>query len=329
MKSLFVFLSIGVVSANVWAGDLYQEINQSIDREKLITELKNLSGTNSVTVNGKTFKMSDRYSSESKEKFRTYWKYFFENLKLQVNELNYTTRHNVSGETEGHNLEAILPGKSKDSVVVIVHYDSMGPGGAETSNPGVDDDMTGMAMMFEGARLLVQRADRLKHTIRFVAADYEEWGRLEGARKYAAYIKNLSEKEGFKVIAAVDNEQSGWNCAKDGLCGDNSKGNVFDVFTCSPNGRYDHQAIGDLLEETAHQFSDLQVVRSCIGQNSDHYAMWEIGVPAVVFSEHSPFNNPHFDADGGDTFDKIDQDYFFKISKVGITFLARLVGLEG
>ena len=31
------------------------------------------------------------------------------------------------------------------SFIIIVHYDSIGPFGAETSNPGADDDMSGMA----------------------------------------------------------------------------------------------------------------------------------------------------------------------------------------
>jgi hypothetical protein len=71
----------------------------------------------------------------------------------------------------------------------------------------------------------------------------------------------------------------------------------------------------------------MQTTRACMGENSDHYAMWEIGAPAVVFSVHDPFNNPHFDAEGGDTFDKIDQGYITRIAQVGITFAARVVGI--
>ena len=55
------------------------------------------------------------------------------------------------------------------------------------------------------------------------------------------------------------------------------------------------------LQATAAQYSTLKVHRACLGAYSDHYAMWEIGVPAVVYAEHSPFNNPHFDRKGGDT----------------------------
>ena len=64
-----------------------------------------------------------------------------------------------------------------------------------------------------------------------------------------------------------------------------------------------------------------------MGEHSDHYAMWEIGIPSVVYSEHQPFDNPHFDFEGGDSLDKINQSYFFKLAQVGVTFAVELGGL--
>ena len=54
----------------------------------------------------------------------------------------------------------------------------------------------------------------------------------------------------------------------------------------------------------------------------------EIGVPALVYSEHNPFANPHFDREGGDTFDKIDTDYLISIARPGIAFQAALAGVR-
>jgi hypothetical protein len=51
-------------------------------------------------------------------------------------------------------------------------------------------------------------------------------------------------------------------------------------------------------------------------------------VPAITYSEHTPFSNPHFDRSGGDTFDKIDLAYFISIARVGITFQAALAGVQ-
>jgi peptidase M28-like protein len=296
------------------ADEVYKNVFASVDQSHLQQLLKDMSGVNPVTVNGETFSITDRYSPASKANYRKYWSNYFKSLGLTTHEMTYANSHG-NGETDGHNVEAVLPGASADSVVIIVHYDSIGPNGAD--NPGADDDMSGMAMLMETARVLAAQKGKLQHTVRFVAADYEEWGGLEGARAYAKYIKALSESENFKIVSAIDDEQSGWNEGSD---------NVFDVFSCG--GATDSTAMGDMLVETATLYSGMTTTRACMGENSDHYAMWEIGVPAVVFSEHDPFNNPHFDAEGGDLYERIDQAYYFKIAQVGVTFAARVVGIS-
>ena len=87
---------------------------------------------------------------------------YFRDLGLSVQELAYDTEHHI-GETQGHNLEAVLPGKSPDSVIIIVHYDSIGPEAREADNPGVDDDMSGMATLMETARILVKTKPNCKY----------------------------------------------------------------------------------------------------------------------------------------------------------------------
>lgn len=309
-------------------GLVYQEIFQKVDKTSLLKTLKQISGGEAVSINGKQVTISDRYLPASKANFRAFWLQYFQNLGITGQEMSYPTRHHV-GETMGHNLEAVLPGRSPDSIVIIVHYDSIGPSGDEAGNPGVDDDMTGMAIMMETARILSQYKGQLDHTVRFIAADYEEHASpgLEGARQYAKYLKALSQKEKFKIVSAVDNEQSGWNCAADGSCKSTGPEGSFDVFSCSGDG-FDYTQLGDSLSAVATQYSKMKVNRGCMGANSDHYAMWEIGVPTVVYSEHNPFDNDHFDKSGGDTFDKIDQNYYFKIAQIGVTFAATMAGIN-
>ncbi len=296
------------------AEDVYKAVFASVDNSHLQALLKDMSGVTPVKVGSESFSITDRYSPASKAKYRKYWSSYFKALGMPVQEFSYANSHG-NGEASGHNVEAVLKGASADSVVIIVHYDSIGPNGPD--NPAADDDMSGMATLMETARLLAAQQGKLQHTVRFVAADYEEWGGLEGARSYAKYIQTLSQKEKFKLIGAIDDEQSGWNEGSD---------NVFDVFSCG--GATDSTAMGDMLAETATLYSGMTTTRACMGDNSDHYAMWEIGVPAVVFSEHDPFNNPHFDQNGGDTYDKIDQAYLFRIAQVGVTFAARVVGIS-
>jgi hypothetical protein len=164
-----------------------------------------------------------------------------------------------------------------------------------------------------------------------VATDYEEHLNpgLEGARVYAKYIQQKSMAESFKLVAAIDYEQSGWNCASDMVCSPDAGGTVYDVFDCSGDGNnFKSTALGDALQMmTASVASPLSVARRCMAQNSDHYAMWEIGVPAVVTSEHLPLQNPHFDYQGGDTYDKIDVKYHLEISRLAVAFTAQLAGV--
>jgi len=315
----------GSADATTTATDHLKEIFDEVDGARITQVLRELSGEVPVTVNGASIMLGERFDDAGRQRFRDYFTQTMQNLGLEINPMHYQAANHPRA---GDNVEAILRGPSADSLIIIVHYDSIGPPGSETSNPGVDDDMSGMSILFETARLFIKHRAQLAFTVRFVASDEEELGGLAGARDYAAYIKALSQSEGFRLIAAVDDEQSGWNCSADNLCGD-SLFPAVDVFSCSGTGpsSFDFPALGNQLSNIVTTYSTLHVKRGCIGANSDHYAFWEIGVPAVVYSEHNPFANPHFDQQGGDTFDKIDTSYLISIARPAITFQAAVAGV--
>jgi len=302
--------------------DVYADVFAAVDGPRLIQTLRELGGVVPVTVDGATFTIGERFSDAGRARFRAYWRAQLTALGLTVRALDY---QDPQSSRPGHNLEAVLPGASPDSVIVIVHYDSIGPPGAETSNPGVDDDMTGMAILIETARLLVPYRGRLARTVRFVATDEEELGNLAGARAYARLIRAEATAGGFALVAGVDDEQSGWNCQAEGACGEPTPAPLFDVFACGD--QYAFPELADRVAATVARYGGLGMARDCIGANSDHYALWEIGVPAVVIGEHRPFFNPHFDQNGGDTFDRIDQAYFVGVARPSIAFQAELVGI--
>lgn len=316
------------VSARAAAADpaTLQQIFREVDGAHIVQVLRELAGVDPVVLDGAPTRLGQRFDSDGRKRFRQYFIQTMQGLGFEINEMQYqAARH----PRPGNNVEAILRGASPDSFIVIVHYDSIGPRNHETENPGVDDDMSGMSILFETARLFAAHRAQLPLTVRFVASDEEELGGLAGARNYASYIKALSQSQGFQLVAAVDDEQTGWNCSRDKRCGDTTFPAV-DIFACgSGAGRsFDFTALGDQFESVVHTFSPLNVTRGCLGQSSDHFAMWEIGVPAVVYSEHNPFANPHFDQEGGDTFDQIDTDYLISIARPAITFQAALVGLQ-
>ena len=207
----------------------------------------------------------ERYDDTGRANFRAYWTTYMTGLGLPVRELDYQA---ASSSRPGVDLEATLVGPSADSFIVIVHYDSMGPPGQETTNPGVDDDMTGMAIEMETARILVAHASQLGVTVRFVAADEEELGDLAGARAYAADIKAKATAGGFKLIGAVDDEQSGWNCNAVNGCFTNSTWPDFDIYSCGSGGgqHFNYQAMGNAFEQIATTYSPLHVTRGCSGR---------------------------------------------------------------
>ena len=306
--------------------DHLKEIFDEVDGARVTQTLRELAGDVPVVVNGATITLGQRFDDIGRQNFRDYWTQTMQNLGLEVTQLPYQA---VNHPRPGNNVEAVLRGRSADSLVVIVHYDSIGPRGSETTNPGVDDDMSGMSIQLETARLFVRHKHQLRFTVRFVASDEEELGGLAGARNYAAFITGLAQTEGFQLIAAVDDEQSGWNCSVDNRCGDDLFPAV-DVYSCGGNGpgSFDSWQLGNLFSDIVASYSPLKVKRGCLGANSDHFAFGTIGVPAIVYSEHNPFANPHFDREGGDTFDKIDTNYLISIARPGITFQAALAGVR-
>lgn len=305
--------------------DPLAQIYGEVDRDRLAQLVKDLSGVNPVTVGGTSITIDQRYDDAGRKRFRDYWTQTMTGLGLQVTELPYQASGHPRG---GVDLEAVLPGPSADSFIVIVHYDSIGPPGMETMNPGADDDMSGMAIELETARILAAHRAQLGYTVRFVATDEEELGGLGGARYYASHIKAAAQAGGFALVGAVDDEQTGWSCHASGQCNDNVWP-AFDVFSCSGDQhQYDDAAFGDRFVAIVRKYAPgITAQRHCMSENSDHYAMWEIGVPTLVFSEHDPFNNDHFDQFGGDTFAKIDVDYLASIARPAITFQASVAGI--
>lgn len=306
--------------------DHVKQIFDEVDGDQLAQRMRELSGVVPVTVNGASITLGERFDDVGRQNFRDYWTQAMRGLGLEINPMHYQAAGHARA---GDDVEAILRGPSADSLVVIVHYDSIGPQGMETANPGADDDMSGMSIQLETARLMVAHHDQLGLTVRFVASDEEEEPGLAGARAYAAYIKALAQSQGFALVAAVDDEQSGWNCSTANLCGDTLFPAV-DIFSCGTDGKttFDSTPLGDQFSAIVAAYSPLQVKRGCIGAQSDHFAMAEIGVPAVVYSEHNPFANPHFDAEGGDTFDQIDLGYLTSIARPAIAFQAALAGVR-
>jgi len=312
--------------------DPYKAVFDAVSKDILEKELRDTTGQNPVTVNGTTMTISERWSIAGKTNFRAFFKQLYTALGATVNELTFTIP-NLIGETLGHNMEAVLPGASADSVVIIVHYDSVGITGKEKDNPAVDDDGSGLAMMMEAGRIFSQIKDR-KNTVRFVAADYEEISdNLDGDFAYVKYLQGEAASKGFKILAASDDDQTGWSCWDENpsLCGKKvvPANSTFQLITCSGDiNKYDYPDLAKGFMDVASAYSTMKPTAECDASgDTDHYPFWVAGIPAYVIEEYGSENNPHYDDTGNDTIEKINMQYLTQISQIQITFQAKLMGI--
>lgn len=309
--------------------DPFKAIFDSVDKTSIEKLLNDATGGNPVIVNGASVRLTERWSPGAKKTFREFWKSYFEGLGATVKELTFPIK-NLVGETTGTNVEAVLPGKSADSVVIIVHYDSVGIDGKEAENPGVDDDGSGLAMQMEAARIFSKLQNR-QNTVRFVAADYEEISdNLDGDVAYVNYLQKEAQEKGFKILVASDDDQTGWSCWDEDpkLCGKNppAPNSTFHMISCSGDKlNYDYPDLAKGFVDVATKYSTMKVDLSCDGSgDTDHYPFWTVGIPGYVIEEYG--DNPHYDDTGNDTIKTINMDYLFRISQIQITYQAVLMG---
>jgi hypothetical protein len=308
-------------------------IYDQVDQGQLQARLGELTGLVPVTAGGSTFRITNRWAPAAKANFRAYFRQYMEQLGATVNELTFPIP-NLVGETQGHNMEAVLPGKSADSVVIIVHYDTVGITGKEAQNPGADDDGSGLAMEMEAARVFAAIADRAE-TVRFVAADYEEISdNLDGDVAYVKYLQADAKAKGYKILVASDDDQTGWSCWSEGLCstgsGARAKDSTFQMISCSGDTHhYDYPDLSSGIIAIAEQYSKTMLPTAvCDGSgDTDHYPFWQAGIPAYVIEEWGSENNPHYDDTGDDTMAHIDLDMLTETSRIQIAFQAKLAGI--
>ncbi len=320
-------------------GDPLQAVFDSVSQANLLARLQELTGAVPVTAGGSTFSVTERWSPTGKANFRAYWKQYMQALGASVNELPFPVQ-NLVGETTGHNLEAILPGASADTLIIITHYDTVGIKGQETKNPGADDDGSGLAMQMEAARIFASLAAR-QHTVRFVACDYEEisWTGgpdFPGPSAYLSYLQGLTQAQGFKVLMVSDNDQTGWSCW------DESAGKSCYQPVGTPNGTFRmlistpdatvYDRISSAFAAVATRYGSIkpEIVHDNAStpgdtQSTDQYPFGLAGLPAYVVEEYG--DNPHYDDTGGDLLSTINLTYLLHIAQIQVTFQATILGL--
>jgi hypothetical protein len=178
--------------------------------------------------------------------------------------------------------------------IVGGHYDSV-------SNPGADDDASGVAAILEIARVLSQY--ETEYTVKYIAFDMEEWGLLGSS----AYV---DDHLGDDIRGMVQLDMIAWNGA----------GNACDIYGRSASGPLKN-AVAAAIDEYGNGLA-----AGIYGQfdASDHAPFEWAGYQACLLIEAEYSSNPcyHHQCDSVDTPDYIDYDYAANFTRSIAGFLA-------
>jgi hypothetical protein len=256
------------------------------------------------------------------------------------------TGRRIPTPTRVRDMVAIQRGTERPNDVVIIqgHIDSRVTDvmNATSDAPGANDDGSGTAAVIEAARVLSKH--KFPGTIVYAALSGEEQG-LYGGKVLANYAK----RQGWNVVAVLNNDIIGNSCSSDGLCdsthvrvlseGPRSQGQeqLADE-THSLGGENDAPSrnISRHLDSLADRLNIGLDVRQIwrtdrFGRGGDHIPFLELGFPAARISvavENYDWQHQDLRTENGkrygDTIDHVDFAYLAKVTKLNVAALAAL-----
>ena len=256
------------------------------------------------------------------------------------------TGRRIPTPTRVCNAVAIQRGTERPNDVVIItgHIDSRvsDPMDPVKNAPGANDDGSGTAAVIEAARVLSKH--KFPGTIVYAALSGEEQG-LHGGKIMADYAR----KQGWNVIANLNNDIIGNSCGSDGLCNDKQ----VRVFSEGPRWQ-GHEELAaqirslggenDAPSRNISRFLDgladrlnigldvMQIWRNDrFGRGGDHTEFLNAGYPAVRLSvavENYNWQLQDLRTENGvkygDTIENMDFPYLEKVTKLNVAALAAI-----
>ncbi len=235
------------------------------------------------------------------------------------------------GEIVAQNIEVTLPGGARgdETVIVGAHYDTA------SGSPGADDNASGAAAVIALARAM--RDARPARNLHFVLFPNEEAPFFKtkdmGSLRYA---KGAAAR-GDKVVAMISIESIGYfsdaagsQHLPEGLEGRYPTTGDFVAFV---SRKSDEKLVGRALATfLAHatlpaQGASLDESTPGVG-DSDHWAFWQMGWPALMVTDTAPYRNPDYHKPG-DTPDKLDFERMARTVAGLEGVIADLAGMTG
>ena len=219
------------------------------------------------------------------------------------------------------NIEAQLPGTDKADEIVIIgaHYDSL------QGTVGANDNGTGVAAVLALARAFA--GVRGSRTLRFVAFANEEppffQTPLMGSLVYAKRCRERNEN----IVAMLSLETIGYYSDEKGSqkypfpfdLFYPSVGNFIAFVGNTRSAKLVRQVVGSFRQRAQFPSQGGALPEMVAGiAESDQWAFWQQGYPAVMVTDTAPFRYPYYHTTE-DTIDKVDFDRFTRV----------VAGLEG
>jgi len=262
--------------------------------------VKELTGNKEVEINGQTHKILSRKAGDpGKDLAAQYIEEKLRSFGLSVSRQSFLHL--------GRNVIAIQYGSEfPDNYYIIgAHYDSYCfPGHGEIA-PGADDNASGTAIVLEAARILSNY--NVKSSIIYALWDMEESG-YEGSKAHADYVDSLN----MNVEGVVNIDMVAWDEDNDGKLIIALGG--FEEFMNEANQIIEKYNLETILRIDGETVSD---DASFYYKGYKSIGFWENGT-----DPDDDFN--YYSHSSEDKFDKFNQEYFLKNSRLIIGSLARL-----
>ncbi|MDX1388901.1 MAG: M28 family metallopeptidase, partial [Acidobacteriota bacterium] len=267
--------------------ELTEEVLEQTSGAQWLDWVEKLSGVDPVAIGGVTAPILSRYTStmfaeaahargfDFAIKQAQVWHYDGDNFEL----------HEFTGLNGQRwtNLIVTIPGQTAPDEIVMftAHLDSTNPG-APTRSPGANDNGSGVATLFEAARLFRQL--RFERTIKLAWFTGEEQGLLGSA----AYVADHATDG---IAGVVNLDTISWD-------GDGDR-----CFEIHAGALEESRDIGLCIQSMVTNYGlDLasEILTTGATTASDHASFWQADVPAVLILENFFDDQQPGGCDGGD-----------------------------
>jgi Zn-dependent M28 family amino/carboxypeptidase len=307
--SIQIFLSTNcseeIINNNTVVVDVDTKIENIINSININTVglfVRELSGDKEVEINGQPYRILSRGDEDpGNELAADYIEQKLKSYGLSVTNQNFLpTGRNVIGIQYGCKFP-------NQYYIICAHYDShCFPEFGDTA-PGADDNASGTAVVLEAARILSNYS--VKSSIIYGLWDMEEYG-MKGSPAYAQYCDSTN----MNLLGIVNVDMLGWD-------GDNDSKLVvaiggFEEFLNQTNEVNEKYNLGIIIKVSRYPTV------------SDDISFYMEGFDTIGFEENifPPENdfNPYYHTPD-EKWDKFNQDYFLRNSRLIIATLSKLV----